>query len=197
MGEDLREILRAYVISRPDIGYIQGLSYIAGTLLLQMEKFQSFVCLMNITLNPSIICFFRLNEKNIKKRLDLFNEIFNYNLPKLYNYFCNIGILSEHFFIEWTMTLFAKNLNLDITMRVWDIYLIEGIETIYKGGIVILSYYENEFYNMEFEEIIQILQKVSNLKLSEDEFINKMSYVKFNDKILSKIALINEDYFSE
>ena len=171
MGEDLREILRAYVISRPDIGYIQGLSYIAGTLLLQMEKFQSFVCLMNITLNPSIICFFRLNEKNIKKRLDLFNEIFNYNLPKLYNYFCNIGILS--------------------------VYLIEGIETIYKSGIVILSYYENEFYNMEFEEIIQILQKVSNLKLSDDEFINKMNYVKFNDNILSKIALINEDYFSE
>ena len=197
MGDDLREILRAYVISRPDIGYIQGLSYIAGTLLLQMDKFQSFVCLMNITLHPSIICFFRIDEISIKKRLDLFNEIFYLNLPKLYQYFCNLGIIAEHFFIEWIMTLFAKNLNLDITMRIWDIYLIEGIETIYKSGIIILNYYENEFYDLEFEDIIQKLQKVSNLKLKEEEFINRMSYVKFNNNILNKIQMFNEDFLSE
>jgi hypothetical protein len=33
LSNDLREILRAFVVSRPDIGYVQGLSYIAGTLL--------------------------------------------------------------------------------------------------------------------------------------------------------------------
>ena len=95
------------------------------------------------------------------------------------------------------MTLFAKNLNLDITMRIWDIYLIEGIETIYKSGIIILNYYENEFYDLEFEDIIQKLQKVSNLKLKEEEFINRMSYVKFNNNILNKIQMFNEDFLSE
>ena len=34
MAQDLREILRVFVISKPDIGYIQGLSFIAGILLL-------------------------------------------------------------------------------------------------------------------------------------------------------------------
>ena len=76
LSNELREILRAFVVSRPDIGYVQGLSYIAGTLLLQMDKFQSFVCLMNITLNPNILPFYRLEEKGIKQRLGIFNEIF-------------------------------------------------------------------------------------------------------------------------
>ena len=34
LAEDLREVLRAFVVSRPDIGYIQGVSFIAGLLLI-------------------------------------------------------------------------------------------------------------------------------------------------------------------
>lgn len=65
LSEDMREILRAFVASRPDIGYVQGLSYIAGTLILNMEKYQAFVGLMNITLNPNIIPFYRFDESQV------------------------------------------------------------------------------------------------------------------------------------
>jgi hypothetical protein len=195
LSEDLREILRVFVVSRPDIGYVQGLSFIAGTLLLQMDKFQSFVCLMNIILNPNILPFFRLDEKDIKKRIDLFNDIFNCNLPKLYEFFKNNEILPELYFIEWIMTLFMKSLNIDLAMRIWDIYFIEGIETLYKSAIVILTFYEKEFYNSDFEDILIKLQKLKEFKMNEDKFIDNMRNVKFTDKIMSKIQLLNEDYF--
>ena len=47
-------------MARPDIGYVQGLSYIASTLLLQMDKFQAFVYFMNIILSPNILPFYLL-----------------------------------------------------------------------------------------------------------------------------------------
>ena len=194
-SEDLREILRAFVVSRPDIGYVQGLSYVAGTLILQMEKFQSFICLMNIILNPAILPFYRLDEDKIKNRLDLFQEIFYSNLPKLYNHFINLDIIPEHFLIEWFMTLFSRSLSIELTFRIWDIYVIEGICVLYKTAIVILNYYESTFLKFDFEEIITSLQQLSDIKLSNDEFIDGISNVKFNDKIMNKISAICEDYF--
>lgn len=65
MSTDLKEILQAFVVSRPDVGYIQGLSYVAGMLLLYMDKYQSFVALMNIILNPNMISFYRFNEEQV------------------------------------------------------------------------------------------------------------------------------------
>ena len=65
MSKDLTEILQAFVVSRPDIGYVQGLSYIGGMLLLYLDKFQSFVALMNVVLNPNLVSFYRFNENQV------------------------------------------------------------------------------------------------------------------------------------
>ena len=194
-SEDLREILRAFVISRPDIGYVQGLSYLAATLILNMDKFQSFICLMNITLNPAILPFYILDETKIKERLDLFLEIFYCNLPRLYNHFMNLDIIPEHFIIEWFMTIYSRTLNIELTLRIWDIYMIEGICVLYKTAIVILNYFEKKFLKMDFEEIIVSFQELNNIKLTEDEFVDNFNNVKFTDKIVNKIQTINDDYF--
>ena len=80
-------------------------------------------------------------------------------------------------------------------MRIWDIYFIEGIEALYKSAIVILTFYEKEFYNLDFEDILMKLQRLNEFKMNEDKFIDNMRNVKFTDKIMSKIQLLNEDYF--
>ena len=41
------------------------------------------------------------------------------------------------------LTFFAKSLNPDITSRIWDIYLFEGIITLFKAGISYLFLYIN------------------------------------------------------
>jgi len=194
LGENLREILRIFVVARPDIGYVQGLSYIAATLLLQMDKFQSLVCFMNIILSPNILPFYRLDEQNIKKRLDLFNDIFKINLPKLYEHFQENEILPEHYLLEWFMTLYTRNIYFDLALRIWDIYMIEGIVALYKTAIVIFSLHEKEYLQLEFSDIMNHLKNLENNKYNEDNFIESMNKVKFDDKIISKIHQLNEEY---
>lgn len=194
LGENLREILRIFVVARPDIGYVQGLSYIAATLLLQMDKFQSLVCFMNIILSPNILPFYRLDEQNIKKRLDLFNDIFKINLPELFDHFQENEILPEHYLLEWFMTLYTRNIYLDLALRIWDIYMIEGIVALYKTAIVIFSLHQKEYLQMEFSDIMNHLKNLENNKYNEDNFIESMKKVKFDDKIISKIHQLNEEY---
>ena len=194
LGDNLREILRIFVVARPDIGYVQGLSYIAATLLLQMDKLQSLVCFMNIILSPNILPFYRLDEQNIKKRLDLFNDIFQINLPELFEHFQENEILPEHYLLEWFMTLYTRNIYFDLALRIWDIYMIEGIVALYKTAIVIFSLHEKEYLQMEFSDIMNHLKNLENNKYNEDNFIESMKKVKFDDKIISKIHQLNEEY---
>jgi hypothetical protein len=120
---------------------VQGLSYLAGTLLLNMDKYQAFVALMNITLNTNIIPFYRFDEHHIRKRLQIFKQIFYTNLPELCDHFENLDILPEHYLIEWIMTLFSRNLNIDLSARIWDVYMIEGIKAVYQASIGILIFF--------------------------------------------------------
>ena len=194
LGNNLREILRIFVVARPDIGYVQGLSYIAGTLLMQMDKFLSFVCFMNIILSPNILPFYRLDEINIKKRLDLFSEIFKLNLPKLFLHFQENEVFPEHYLLEWFMTLFTRNLNIELALRIWDIYMIEGIFALYKSSIVIFILDEKKLMNMDFVEIMNFLKNLDKNNYDEDKFIEELNKVKLNEKIINKIYQLNEEY---
>ena len=125
LAQDLREILRVFVISRPDIGYIQGLSFIAGILLLNMDKFKAFISLMNLILNPIMLPFYKMENESIQQRLKLFKQVFYFNLPELCEHFDELGLLPENYFLSWNMTLFTRDVNLELAKRIWDVFMIE------------------------------------------------------------------------
>jgi len=80
--------------------------------------------LMNITLSFNIIPFYRFDEHQIRKRLQIFKQIFFYNLPELCDHFESLDLLPESYLVEWSMTLFSKNLNIDLVARIWDVYMV-------------------------------------------------------------------------
>jgi len=114
---------------------------VAGMLILNMDKYQAFVALMNIILNHNILPFYRFEENQIRKRLQIFKQVFYYNLPELCDHFESIDLLPETYMIEWIMTLFAKNVNIDFAARIWDIYMIDGFKVIYQTAISTLNNY--------------------------------------------------------
>ncbi len=171
-------------------------------LLLNMDKYQAFVALMNITLSYNIIPFYRFEENQIRKRLQIFKQIFLHNLPELCDYFESLDILPEHYLIEWNMTIFSKSLNIDIAARIWDIYMIEGIGAIYQASIgknfnfkkVILSHFEKRFYEMDFEYIMKTLKSTNDINFDEDQLVQMMKGVKFPEWVTTEIQKLNDEY---
>jgi hypothetical protein len=59
----LEHVLQAYAMFRPDVGYVQGMSYIVGMLLLYMEtELEAFQCLANLLGRRSNMDFYRLQK---------------------------------------------------------------------------------------------------------------------------------------
>ena len=191
MAQDLREILRVFVISRPDIGYIQGLSFIAGILLLNMDKFKAFISLMNLILNPIMLPFYKMDNESIQQRLKLFKQVFYFNLPELCEHFDELGLLPENYFLSWNMTLFTRDVNLELAKRIWDVFMIEGIKAIYSAAIVFLSHFESKLINMDFVEIMTCIGTIKNINFDEDMAIEAMRNVKIPDWVQLEIEKLN------
>ena len=193
MANDLIDIIRTFCSSRPDIGYNKNMCYLVGVLLLNLDKFQSYVSLMNIILNPIIIPFYFNSQQEIKNRLVIFKQIFYSNLPELCELFEMNDILPEKYFIDWNMTLFAKSFNVDLVTRIWDLYLIEGVKVIYSASIAILKFYQNEFMEMDEDEILELLTNSSEKKLEENEIntiINNIDEVMYPQWVVTEIKKI-------
>ena len=193
MAQDLREILRVFVISRPDIGYIQGLSFIAGILLLNMDKFKAFISLMNLILNPIMLPFYKMENESIQQRLKLFKQVFYFNLPELCEHFDELGLLPENYFLSWNMTLFTRDVNLELAKRIWDVFMVEGIKAIYSAAIVFLSHFESKLINMDFVEIMTCIGTIKNINFDEDMAIEAMKNVKIPDWVQLEIEKLNYD----
>jgi hypothetical protein len=49
LHKPLRNILTAFIVHRPDIGYVQGMSYLAGVLLMNLDEIKAFSLFMSLT----------------------------------------------------------------------------------------------------------------------------------------------------
>ena len=143
--EELRDTLEAYCFYRPDVGYVQGMSYQAAMLLCHcLDDFTSFSCLANVISRPFFQCFFRPKDafkaECLQARLDIFGAIFVTNLPGLHRHLRACCVDVEIVARSWLMTVFAKQLPLPLAARVWDLYLVQGEVVLYKTAVALLRY---------------------------------------------------------
>lgn len=131
----LHSLLAAYVCYRPDVGYVQGMSYIAAILILNMEQYDAFICFANLLNQPLHLAAFTLNQTQMQAYYNAYNEIFNYNLPKLYSHFQKSGLTPDLYLLDWIYTIFAKAMPLDVACRVWDVFLRDGDEFIFRTAV--------------------------------------------------------------
>ncbi|KJE92173.1 RabGAP/TBC domain-containing protein, variant [Capsaspora owczarzaki ATCC 30864] len=59
--DSLRSVLEAYVCYRPDVGYVQGMSFLASMLLLNVDVVDAFICLANLLNRPVHLGFYRMD----------------------------------------------------------------------------------------------------------------------------------------
>ena len=125
LGDALTEVLRAYVLHRPDVGYVQGMSYLAAVLVLALkgDPFDAFVALANMLQRPFFFDFYRLDSRDVKARVEVFDDVFDAARPALRRRFAGLGLDSGVFLLDWALTLFASVLEGGVLHHVWECFL--------------------------------------------------------------------------
>ena len=75
--DEVHRILRAFAMFRPDIGYVQGMSYLAAMVLMHVQdEYRSFVNFSELMLKYPVMPFYLFNEEFVAKMLQLFKQVF-------------------------------------------------------------------------------------------------------------------------
>ncbi|KAK5854399.1 hypothetical protein PBY51_015471 [Eleginops maclovinus] len=156
----LHSVLGAYTCYRPDIGYVQGMSFIAAVLILNLEEAEAFITFANLLNKPCQMAFFRVDHELMLKYFAAFEVFFEENLPRLFNHFQDNNLTPDLYLIDWIFTLYSKSLPLDVACRVWDVFCRDGEESLFRTGLGILRLFEEVLLQMDFIHIAQFLTRL-------------------------------------
>ncbi|KAJ8264367.1 hypothetical protein GJAV_G00148330 [Gymnothorax javanicus] len=156
----LHSVLGAYTCYRPDVGYVQGMSFIAAVLILNLEEADAFIAFANLLNKPCQMAFFRVDHDLMLKYFAAFEVFFEENLPRLFNHFQSYNLTPDLYLIDWIFTLYSKSLPLDLACRVWDVFCRDGEEYLFRTGLGILRLYEEVLLQMDFIHIAQFLTRL-------------------------------------
>ncbi|KAJ3441896.1 rab-gtpase-tbc domain-containing protein-related [Anaeramoeba flamelloides] len=98
---------------------------------------------------------------------------------KLYKHFQNENIESSMYVSPWFITIFAYVLPFPLVLRIWDIYLYEGMNFIFKISLAILKVNQKKkLLSLHYEDIIVYFNKIGT-KIGDLEKLLKNA-VSFN-----------------
>ena len=149
----LTKILRAYANFDPQVGYCQGMAFIAALLLIYMPSHQSafwgFVHIMN-TLNWREV--FLPGTPKLVRMLDSFSRQLESHMLDLYLHFQAQG-LHISVFAQYFLTVFAYKTPPELVVRVMDLFLLEGEQVLFNILIKMLQLKRHKLLCMDFEQI--------------------------------------------
>ncbi|KAH7108153.1 RabGAP/TBC [Auriculariales sp. MPI-PUGE-AT-0066] len=158
---NLFNVLKAYSLHDPEVGYCQGLPFVVAVLLLNMPDEEAFCVLVRLMYSYDLRGHFLPEMPSLQLRMFQFDRLLEELLPVLHVHFLRQGVKSSMFCSQWFLTLFSYRWPLPIVYRIWDNCLASGIEAMFGFSIALLQKNEEKLLQLKFDQILNFLK--SNL----------------------------------
>jgi len=157
----LHNVLGAYVCYRPDLGYVQGMSFIAAILILNLEEHEAFILFSNLVNRPPLSSFFNMDHQMMSGYYSTFTTMVRLHLPDIAEHLEVLKLSPDMYLLDWVMTLYGRAAPLDFACRIWDVMFRDGQDFIFKAGLGILSIFKDRILlEHDFTEVAQLLSKL-------------------------------------
>ncbi|UXI17251.1 COMM domain-containing protein 4 [Sarcoptes scabiei] len=122
---DLYNVLKAFAIYKPKMGYCQAQAPIAAVFLMHMPAERAFWCLVALS-KYYITGYFMRNLEDIQIHGQMLFSFVKKYCSSAYNLLNRQKIEPVLYMTEWFMCIFSRNLPWPSVLRVWDMFLCEG-----------------------------------------------------------------------
>merc|ERR1711871_284150 len=135
----LKEVLETYMAYRPDVGYVQGMSYVSAMLCLYTpNSFTAFTCLTNIIVSEHFFPFFAMDVDKINVYYELFEAALHSTSKSVAKRLNDFKVEPQLYIFSWFQTVFVRILPLRVASRVWDCFLIDGTIVLFRVALALL-----------------------------------------------------------
>ncbi|XP_064616291.1 uncharacterized protein LOC135480392 [Liolophura sinensis] len=141
---DLQDVLLAFCIHNPSVGYCQGLNFIVAMSLLIMEPPDAFWTLVAVTEKYFSPNYFNHNLIGAQADQEVLREIILDKLPKLCHHLEDIDIEISTVTLNWFMAIFFEAVPFETLLRIWDCFLLEGPKVLFRFSLAILKVHQHD-----------------------------------------------------
>lgn len=159
----LYRVLYAYACHDTDVGYCQGMGFLAALFLMYYTEEDAFYCLVSLLNNPKYAMrgLFLPGLPLLHERFFQFEYLLQRHFPKLAKKFAFHNITPQFYGSNWFMTVFLYHCDdFSTTARIWDAYLSEGFKVVFRIGLAVMKQKEKELSNVnDYESLMKAIQR--------------------------------------
>ncbi|XP_039590712.1 EVI5-like protein isoform X5 [Polypterus senegalus] len=187
--EVLFNVMKAYSLVDREVGYCQGSAFIVGLLLMQMPEEEAFCVFVKLMQDYRLRELFKPSMAELGLCMYQFEYMIQEQLPELHVHFQSQSFHTSMYASSWFLTIFLTSFPLPVATRIFDIFMCEGLEIVFRVGLAILQMNQTELMQLDMEGMLQHFQKVipQQLDNSPDKVIQAAYQVKYNAKKMKKL----------
>uniref|UniRef100_A0A8C7I4G2 TBC1 domain family member 10A n=1 Tax=Oncorhynchus kisutch TaxID=8019 RepID=A0A8C7I4G2_ONCKI len=136
--QDLFRVLKAYTLYRPEEGYCQAQAPIAAVLLMHMPAEDAFWGLVQIC-EKYLPGYYSAGLEAIQLDGEILYALTRRVSPLVYRHLEKHKMEPILYMTEWFMCAFSRTLPWASVLRVWDMFLCDGVKIIFRVGLVLLK----------------------------------------------------------
>ncbi|XP_017712856.1 PREDICTED: ecotropic viral integration site 5 protein homolog, partial [Rhinopithecus bieti] len=186
--EVLFNVMKAYSLVDREVGYCQGSAFIVGLLLMQMPEEEAFCVFVKLMQDYRLRELFKPSMAELGLCMYQFECMIQEHLPELFVHFQSQSFHTSMYASSWFLTIFLTTFPLPIATRIFDIFMSEGLEIVFRVGLALLQMNQAELMQLDMEGMLQHFQKVIPHQFDgvPDKLIQAAYQVKYNSKKMKK-----------
>ncbi|XP_017563098.1 USP6 N-terminal-like protein isoform X3 [Pygocentrus nattereri] len=168
--QDLFHVLTAYSLYNREVGYCQGMSQITALLLIYMNEEDAFWALVKLLSGQkhAMHGFFVPGFPKLMRFQEHHDRILKKMMPKLKQHLDSQEVFTSLYTMKWFFQCFLDRTPFTLTLRIWDIYILEGERVLPAMSYTILKLHKKTLMKLSMEDLVEFLQ----VTLSKDFFFD-------------------------
>ncbi|KAH8330154.1 hypothetical protein KR074_005100 [Drosophila pseudoananassae] len=193
--EALFNVIKAYSLHDREVGYCQGSGFIVGLLLMQMPEEEAFAVLVQIMQQHRMRHMFKPSMSELGLCMYQLENLVQEQIPDMHIHFQQQGFQTTMYASSWFLTLYTTTLNVNLSCRIMDVFLSEGMEFIFKVALALLLTGKETLLCLDMEAMLKFFQKElpGRVEADVEGFFNLAYSIKLNTKRMKKMEKEYQD----
>ncbi|KAM9377884.1 uncharacterized protein KZ484_010174 isoform 2-T2 [Pholidichthys leucotaenia] len=157
----LFHVLAAYSVYNTEVSYCQGMSQIAAILLMYLNEEDAFWALSQLLTNTkhAMHGFFIPGFPKLQRFQAHHELILSKMLPKLKKHMDKEQMTTGIYTTKWFLQCFVDRSPFTLTLRLWDIYILEGEKMLTAMAYATLKLHKKHLLKLQLEDLREFLQE--------------------------------------
>ncbi|KAB0797826.1 hypothetical protein PPYR_08819 [Photinus pyralis] len=161
LPEQLFNILATFAHHNKEVGYCQGLNYIAGLLLLVTKSEESSFWLLKVLVEQILPKYYIRSMSGLLIDLDVLDEFVQKNEPALHRHITRVGMPWAVASTKWFICLYAEVLPTETVLRIWDCIFYEGSKVIFRVALTLIKIHRQQILEArDLGEMVECFRKM-------------------------------------